>query len=271
MTFKRFFIPALCLALALLAASCAPVAQPPIEPGGPILKRPITATYLLDHLQRKTDLVRDLKGVAEFSINAPDKDFSASQAALIKKPGMFRLETLSYFGNPVFYIVADGRNLNLFDPKERKLYIAEATEGNNFKIFGLRQSFDDLVTILLGGVPLSIESDRVEMRYFARQDQYLLDLTSKNGYNQKVWFAGSTLNILKSELRNGVGQVELKAEFTDFEDYGNFSFPSKIELSLPTDKARLKVNYSELKINEGLSDELFKLKLPNDLDVYLLK
>lgn len=259
------------MALILLAASCAPVAQVQIERRGTALRGPISANYLLDLLLSRATLVEDFKAMADFSIIAPGRDFSAKQALLIKRPAMFRLETLSFFGQPQLYIVSDGRELNIFDPRGRKLYIAEATAQNNFKLFGIRRSLDDVVTILLGSVPLFIDPDQIDIRYFEGQGQYLLEATSRNGSTQKVWFDSASFNILGSELVDKDGLVELKARFENFTSHGDIDFPRTIELSLPADEARLKVKYDDLNLNEGLPDEFFKLRPPQDTEVYLLR
>jgi outer membrane lipoprotein-sorting protein len=147
-------------------------------------------------------------------------------------------------------------NLNDLDAKEKSEIIQNAF--SRVSIPGLRPG-----EVKEGNVNIK----RVKLDEF---DAYFVD---NKDPDYQIWVDEKSGALLKHVIFNKKGEVIYLTYGTDFKSFkGDILIPQKIKLVLPDEKEDGKMVTSEvtlnnLKVNEGIKDDLFNIELDNDVEI----
>jgi hypothetical protein len=103
------------------------------------------------------------------------------------------------------------------------------------------------------------------------QDDYELTVVKKVGSGwrlaRKIIISRTDLKAHRAFIYGDDGKVTTDARYAEYKDYDGFSFPSRIEISLPQEEYDIKMNMLKVEINTPLKDDQFVLTEPNGATV----
>jgi len=221
---------------------------------------------LLD-IEEGKDIPAGLKGIARVKVESPDKKFSVKEIVIAKRPRCLRLETLSPLGRPEFYAVTDGIDLFLFSPSENKFYRG-ATSPENVSLFiPLNLSLEEMVSVILGKVPL-IDYDDRQVKCEEGGGFWIVSLSAKDGRSTQVLkISMQNKRVVETETYGEGGNVIFSGEFGNYQKIGGTLVPGEIIVSMPLDKTRVTVRYKNIELFSEIDPDEFRLTPPQGVEV----
>lgn len=208
--------------------------------------------------------VRSVSGEAKVRAKTRDASGSASQFVLAEAPDRLRLELLSFFGQPVAVLASDGRYFQLHDLENGEFTAGPATPGNISRLLPLQMEPAELVSLLLGEVPLLAEARPAALRLDERARAYVLELRGAQAHGrfpvQEIGLEPATLRPLWTVLPQRAGLDRYRVAFHDFE--GELDLPRRLSLSVEDGKESLGMRWTERELNPEIDPELFRLEPP---------
>lgn len=225
----------------------------------------------MQEFTEKERIITGLKGIAKIKVESPKEKFSVKEIVITKRPQCLRLETLNPLGQPLFFIVTDGKELSLFSPSENKFYQGIASRKNVSLFFHVNLGLEETVSILLGKVPLidyDAEQAECQMRgkfcvlKLSTRDKKLTQILKVNLSDQKV---------VESETYKQEEGLVLTTEYRSYERKRGISFPREIIVTLPRDETRVKIHYKEIELLSEIDPDQFRLLPPQGVEVLPLE
>ena len=202
-----------------------------------------------------------VKAIAKIKVESPDETFSVKELIIAQKPNRLRLETLSPLGQPGFYAATDGKELFLFAPSENTYYHGSSTPRNLSLIIPLHLAVEDMVSVILGRVPL-IDYNDDHLGCTVNEDGYVMRLEGGDEITTQVLtFSGEDLRVVASEIYDREG-LTLSITYRDYEMVGGVSFPGEITVFLPADRTTVRINYKKVEFLPEIDSSLFRLRAP---------
>ncbi len=249
--------------LLLLLLGCCACATLPVGPPPPPPEK------LLQEIQKRSQFLQGLKGLAHVRVLAPGKFFAAQEVILARRPGFLRLESLSPLGNPQFYLVVNGPELFLYNPGENRYYRGLSKTAHLSSILPITLDPEEIVTLLLGGFPL-LPYEEASVEYDAREGLLILQLIGSSGKERQTLGihpqSGDVLSV-EYHLRGTTRRLS----YSDFRPASEFSFPFKIHFESPESRTQLIVEYKDLETNPSWEDQDFQLPVPRGAQVLPLE
>jgi hypothetical protein len=136
-----------------------------------------------------------------------------------------------------------------YQPAERVRYEGGATPQNLVRLLGAPLALGDVVDILLGVPPARVATGPPSVT--ATPEGQRLTLPLKGG-EQRIWFAPSTLDVVRAEEERGDGVV-LRVSFGDHED----GFPRVLDVESPQRGEPVRLQYDAVELNPEVAAALF--------------
>ena len=232
-----------------------------IRPPEPVWTEIPTAEQLLVKLASESGRYSSLDGAASVSLTAGEKYFSSEQFLLLQKPNRLRADVLTGFGQLILQMTSDGEMLSVFlnTTVPGRFLRGPASYENIFRFVRIPLAAEDLLTLLLYDPPLiAYQHSSVEI-----VSETLTLLLSGSDDRQELLFDRQLQLIGCRYFRSGEEYLSV--------DYQKFSkeneFPHTIKIAMPLEQTRVKVKYSELKVNGGIDITQFQLKKPANIPI----
>lgn len=253
---KIFLRPAAFFAILILLLSCCLLKRPPSRPS-------IPAPPLVEEVRLLNERIRSLRGTARIELSYQGKRLRARQAIALAKPGFMRIETLNFLNQPLLILVTDGVTLQAMSLSENRFYRGDVSKGLAH-FTGLRMSSEELVSLILGEIPLRGDSS---IGYDSRRRLYVLTFPPSNRRKTETfWVDPKTLRVVeisKTDLKSG----EIRILFSRFKKAGSATFPREIEIEVPETDNRIGLNFRKVEVNPLLGPDLFRLPIPPGVEV----
>jgi outer membrane lipoprotein-sorting protein len=242
--------------LSLSWAGCvrkAPVLEPVDLPVAPILER----------LGERRVSLASFQASGTLRIESRGQQWSGRALVLAKFPHRLRLELLSFFGQPVLYIVSDGEEAITWMPGEnasRGFALGKVIAG--FTSLPLQD--DEAMLLLAGVVPEFLYQ---ETRLFRDPQDGDLVLSLEDQARRKVervWLEEETGTVCRLQRIEG-GSSLLDATFSEFAEANGSSYPREVKIEVGG--AHLALRYQVFVPNVQLDDDVFHLELPPGVKV----
>lgn len=216
--------------------------------------------FLLNQIRTRLQTFEGLKGLAQLKVSSAGKSFQVQEVLLVRRPAWLRAESLGPLGTPQFYLVTDGRELNLYNPGENRYYRGRAI-ADHFSLFlPFPLEPAEIVSLLLGN-PFMIDYDIASIRRFEEEGLWTLELSSTlRKERQVLWVNPFSWHILRAEFyRPALSQ---RLIFEDFRRKQDFLFPQKIQFMSFQPEARFTLEYLEVELNPPWTAQDFRLPVP---------
>ncbi len=143
-TTVRFCLLA-CFAIIVLTSGCAGWFRPPAQDQ--------QAKSLLDMMVNQGASTRSLKAVGSLLVQQQEQSRKVRVALALNRPDRFRVELLSFIGQPLARIAATGDRIQYQDLGQGRQVIKTVGHGGLQRILGIKLTVEDLVAVLCGGLP----------------------------------------------------------------------------------------------------------------------
>ncbi len=180
---------------------------------------------------------------------------------LARRPGAFRVETLSPFEQPIDVMASDGERLWLLSKDQ--LREGAATPENIARLLPLVMGPKAVVDTLLGGIP---EAEGAQTQGLERDDKgrWSLHMTSARGERGRLVIDPVTRRVLEMHLLGPAGDAPtVSVKFSDFESVAQAGeLPLKIQIALPAQDTEVTIVLKDPEVNVELADALFRISPP---------
>jgi len=245
-----------------------------------------TLDQLLQQVEARFDEVRTITASVEITATTgggrqgQETEYpSFSGYIFLRKPQDLRvLLRVPILGSQALDMVSNGKTWKLWIPR-RNLAMTGASEVTQPSKNGLENLrpvvfFDSLLIQGLGhGEIVSLTSDtRVVQGTKNKKDlieepDYDLEMLDRPQGQQAhtvrvIHISRTNLLPYRQDIYGPDGTVVTRAEYSDYQKFGDIPFPMKIVISRPADQYRLSIAITKLILNQKLDDEQFELKIP---------
>jgi outer membrane lipoprotein-sorting protein len=202
---------------------------------------------------------------------------------LARKPAMLHMiGLLPFIRSRAFDMVSDGREFKLYIPPKNRFVIGQnnvVTPNPRQPLENLRPQaiYDALLLREIGPNERPVLEDGSESvigdkghRY--QQPNYIIDVVRQQGENnwvlsRKIFFSRTDLLPYRQQIFDESGMVVTDAGYSQYKDYGDVQFPSKIEIKRPEEEYDITLTIVKLDLNQPLSDDKFVLEQPPNVQV----
>jgi hypothetical protein len=176
-----------------------------------------------------------------------------------RRPGSFRVETLSPLEQPVEVICSDGAQLHVLSGDV--LRVGPATPEEVYKVIPLPMRSEEVVDTLIGGVPTS---ERFAPARVSRGEdgRLVLGLDGPAGERVELTVDPSRRVVERSRLLGPDGALRVEVQFDGFEPAEDAGppLPRSIVARMPGADLDLRIRLSEVVVDGAVDDALFRLE-----------
>ena len=217
-----------------------------------------TAEQLLAKLS-SSGRVSSLDGAASVGLTTGEKYFSSQQFLLLQKPDRLRADVLTGFGQLILQMTSDGDHLSVLlnTTVPGRFFRGPASYENIFRFVRVPLAAKDLLTLLLYDPPLI---DYQDSKTTMTSGTLKLVLSGKDN-RQELLFDHQIQLVGCYYYRDG--EKYLAVDYQKFAE--NTHFPWIIKIAMPLEQTRVKVSFSELKVNGEIDVTQFHLQKPDNI------
>ena len=219
------------------------------------------ALQWVTHWTGRNTEIENFKGLLQVQILAHGQTINGRAAVAGAVPDRLRLEFLSFIGQPLFSVAADGRTITLIDLREGKISRLEQTQKALERIVGMPISVRTLLEVLLGRPPVQeyiaavrpAESETqcaVELK--GRWHETVADILSDGCEHPDV------LNVYDRE-----GQWEYTVQWLKWQSIQGYSLPQRVMIT-SAEGARINFTIDRFWPDTPLPSSTFILEPPGN-------
>lgn len=244
----------------------------------------------------------EISGISGGSLQGEIKEtLSLGGYIFIRKPEDLRI----YLKVPVVSslaldMVSDGKNFKLYIPSKHKAVVGSNTVTTPSKngLENLRPDvfFDSLLIHGVGpdqivsmtqdtyirndetngtgnaGDKSAQKEHQPKKQYLIEEPEYQISILAKPEGQEVhtlrvIHISRDNLLPYKQEIYDDNGQIVTRAEFSDYQTFGDIQYPMKIKIERPLDHYGLNLTITKLVFNQKMDDEQFNMKIPEDVPI----
>ena len=232
----------------------------------------VLAEPFWEQLAERRNAVENLKGLASVQARTDKGRFALDDVVVVVQRGQaLRLEGIGPFGQPLFLFVTRGESLALFQVRENRLIVGQASAQNLERLFGIGVAPQSLLRVLLGDIPLDQLPTDGNLAYVETEGLYLWEGTLAGPAPQyRVWFDPQELYPVRFEMEDASGSVVMRVNYGDFQVQGALLLPALIDVAEPTTQRRAVWSYTDVQLNTEVSADLFRVRTTPQTDIRVL-
>lgn len=253
---------ALTLGFATLATACQSTRSAHRPQPGEIPDQALLLHRLSEAAQKR----QSLRATALLTYYGDKGRVRARAVILAKRPGWFRIEVLSPFGEAITVMTANGRRIAWL--AEGRLFVGPANRYSLRRMLPMAISPEELVDALLGGIP-SGEGLKAEALSWSGA-AWELRLKPTEGEGQIVLTLNEEQNRVREiQLRDAEQVQRLRIVLDDFRKVGEGGeageLPYRMLAKTQDAEEDFRVRLKEAEVNVDLEDSLFTIEPPSGL------
>lgn len=258
-----FLLSSLC-AFALVMSACGAAQHPMPEPG---IQR---AEVLIEHVQQREQLLHSARAEAVMEYFGNDGRVRVRQALLARRPGNFRLETLSPMDSTLAVVVTNDTELTYYDLADEKAYTGAPTAQNLARLIPLWLSPAQIVHVVLGSVPFDVVDaapDAWSVAWDGKKNAWRLDADTLDGGTMQFWVRNESWVLAGARARDSSDNVLWEIRTADFERVSDgendTELPKRIRFLMNDEDLDVSLTVKRYEINPDLGEYLFELFVPD--------
>jgi len=240
---------------------------------------------LIDRINEQASAIRSVKATVDIDTSAGGMkkghvtDYKEIRGyVLARKPDSLHMTGLMPFvRTTAFDMVSDGREFKLWIPPKNKFVIGKnemPTPNSDQPMENIRpQNIYDALLIrqIDPDEEIAVMENGYETLHDAKghrilQEDYELIIIRKMGnggkLSRKIVFGRTDLKPHRQFIYDDDGKLATDAHYAEYKDFGNFNFPSRIEIYRPQEEYDITLNMLKVDINAPLKDDQFVLEQP---------
>jgi outer membrane lipoprotein-sorting protein len=254
--------------------------------------RPLkTATQqdLIDYVNAQAAKIQSIQATVDIDASAGDvkngkiTDYKEIRGyVLARKPSMLRMKgLLPVVRNTAFDMVSDGQQFKVWIPPQNK-FVVGLNNADNYqpdkRLENMRPQYiyDALLMPEIGPDEIAVLEDGYETvldakKHRVEQPDYRL-IVIRNGpkghyLSRRIEFSRIDLRPYRQMIYDQEGNVATEANYQNYKDFAETSFPSTIEIERSRENYDITLNIIKLEINKALTDDQFALEQPAGAEV----
>jgi outer membrane lipoprotein-sorting protein len=213
---------------------------------------------------------------------------SFSGYIFMRKPEDMRVLLLvPVLRNQAMDMVSDGKTWKLWIPPRNRAMDGTsqvtAPSKNGFENLRPAVFFNSLFIRGMGPNELAslttdirIIQDPKKKKDLIEEPDYQLQILSQpqgqTVHTQRVIHISRTdLEPFQQDIYDADGKIETQAVYSNYQKYGDISFPSKIVITRPLDQYSLTVTITKLTLNQPMDNDQFEMKIPDNVPIQHMK
>lgn len=253
-----FFLGAFALALNACGARQFPMPEHPVE----------STEALIEKVQDREDILYSARANAVMEYFGNDGRVRVRQALLVRRPGNFRLETLSPMDSTLAVVVTNDEALTFYDLADEKAYVGEPTAQNLARLIPLWLSPSQIVQVMLGSVPFNVIDTTPEdwtMAWDGKKNAWCLRTETHDGGRMEFWVRNESWVLAGARASNAKGKTQWEIRTRDFERVtdgeSETELPTRIRFLMEDEGLDVSLTVRSYEMNPALDDYLFELFL----------
>jgi len=189
--------------------------------------------------------------------------------------------------NQAMDMVSDGKSWKLWIPPRNRAMdgTSQVTEPSKNGFENLRPAvfFNSLFIRGLGPdeiasltTDIRIVQDPKKKKDLIEEPDYELQILSQpqgqTVHTRRVIHISRTnLEPFQQDIYDADGKVETQAVYSNYQKYGDISFPSRIVITRPLDQYSLTVTITKMTLNQPMDNDQFEMKIPDNVPIQHMK
>jgi outer membrane lipoprotein-sorting protein len=227
----------------LLLVGCASVPKPELT-GRTV--NPETVRRVVDGNYQK---VRTMTGTGTISVETPEIAQSGSFELFLRKPDSVLVKIEGPFGISVGTALITREDFVFYNSLQNQVITGPVTSANLNRIFRVKLTFDELLTLFTGGSFLASD-DALPETVVVEENQYVLAYKDSDG-TRRYWLDPETLLITRIQHLDLTGKLYFEERYEKFRMYGDVLLPRFIRVTQHISRRMIGVTFSSLDINTG--------------------
>ncbi|MFQ5864022.1 MAG: DUF4292 domain-containing protein [bacterium] len=220
----------------------------------------VTPEYLQAKVIHNSQKLKSFEGRARVIIELPGAGYNGFSEIFVNMPDSVLVKTEAILGIDVGALFMDHRYFGAYAPKENTLYYGEIEILDLRDFLQVELDTEELFEVFTGLVNLEVNSSS---RFSFSDGKFLLTSSWENGA-VKYWIDPKKFVVTKSELINRRGETVLIKQLSRLRQKKGVVVPQTIRLTRPQARERVTVYYTKQKINQAISSNKFRLRIPKN-------
>lgn len=229
--------------VALLIAGCASVPKPDLA------ARTVNPETVRRIVQGNYEKVRSMTGTGTISVETPEIAQSGSFELFLRKPDSVLVKIEGPFGISVGSALITRNGFVFYNSLQNQVITGSVTSANLNRIFRVKLTFDELLTLFTGGSFLASDDSPPEA-VDVEENQYVLTFRNAEG-TRRYWLDPVSLLITRIQHLDLKGKLFFEERYEKFRTFGDASLPRFIRVTQHTGQRMIGVTFSSLAINTG--------------------
>ncbi len=241
---RTIFFKLVCLATLLLLAGCAGLRPPPPP------RAVLSPDEALAQLQARQQSIRSFQGKGRITLLSPEQNYSGTGLVAGRLPEALKADVLDFLGRSLLSFASDGREVQVFIPREGKIFRGPASPRNLAAFIPPGVTLPQAVRLLVGALPLSVGVP-LRKEFDPAQGLYVFQWTNPQGGLQERLGLDQELHPVKEEWYGEDGNLRFTAELAEYGSISPF-LPGKITVRTEKPRVELRLAYKDLLLNPDL-------------------
>ncbi len=191
---------------------------------------------------------------------------------LAARGGKLRMEA-TVLDNTVAVFVSDGARFQSLDLKKHVAYTGRARPCNVARLFGLPLEPDQVVVVLLGGVPI-LRHDGIRVTWDPCHGRERLVLSDeRTGLVQEIWLRrrGNGWRVEGTRIRNEKGTTLLTVAYRRFVRRGGVELPQWVRYLQKHPRTDLLLRFKKVEVDVEIPEDAYRLSVPEGWPLRILE
>ncbi len=218
----------------------------------------------------KYNLANNIKTFNTLSINtdieitSPEKNLNVNADFKFVKKDTLNSSINGPFGITVAKMVSTIDTVLVYSILENKVYNGKPDQQSLFKATNINLGFNDLINILITEIPNGFGG----FEYFqANKDgNEVLRRIDKDRGLEFIVLDKSNNSLVQYQYKGNDGQTKLNVMYGDYKIIDGMNFANSIEIQLPIQDSKIKMNFNEI-LNNPIFDSPLMFKTPKNIEI----
>ena len=229
--------------VAVLLAGCASVSRPDL------VGKTVNPETVRRIVRGNYEKVRSMTGSGTISVETPETAQSGSFEVFLRKPDSVLVKIEGPFGISVGSVLITREDFVFYNSLQNQLITGPLTSANLNRIFRVKLTFDELLSLFTGGSFLASDDASPET-VAVEENQYVLTYRDTDG-SRRYWLDPVSLLITRIQHLDPKGKLYFEERYEKFRTFGDASLPRFIRVTQHTSQRMIGVSFSSLAINTG--------------------
>lgn len=222
------------------------------------MNRTVSSTEIHEAVFANQSLIQSMRAEGKVTIETPELAQTATFMLNLQKPDSVMLRIEGPFGIEVGAAIVTREEFLFYNILQNKVFTGSSKPENLSKILRVQVGFEDLLNLFSGGTFLP--QDAASANEIIVEENQLVATYSDRLYKRRYWVDPNTLLIVKIQHFGADGKLFLDQRFDKHRLVGGVSIPHIVQLTLPRERRRVSISYSELALN--VPPERFSIIVP---------